>query len=72
MANKIPASDILRSVAKTQEITLEGKNEFREGSNEYGATNEEVLKNKSIDGSYIVPNMGPNFFSPSNEYKTPE
>lgn len=69
---KIPASEQLRSVAKTQENMLEAKNEFREGVNEYSATNDEVLNNKSINDSYFVPNMANNFYSPGKEYKSPE
>ena len=70
--SRIPASDQLRNIAKTQETILEGKNEFKEGSNEYGATNPEVTKDQSIDDSYFVPNMAVNFYSPTKEYKSPE
>lgn len=70
--SRIPASEQLRNIAKTQETTLEAKNEFKEGSNEYGATNEEVIKNISINDTYFVPNMANNFYSPNKEYKSPE
>jgi hypothetical protein len=42
MDNRIPAADILRSVANQQETTLGAINTFKPGGNEYGATNAEV------------------------------
>ena len=69
---KVPASTQLRSTATVQENTLEAINKFKPTSNEYSATNPEVIDNQSIDDKYVSPLESVNFYSSTNEYKSPE
>jgi hypothetical protein len=69
---RTPASDQLRSTATSQEAILEAINKFKETSNEYSATNAEVITNKAIDDRYLTPIESVNFYRPDNEYRSPE
>jgi hypothetical protein len=75
MDNRIPAAEILRGVANQEETKLEAINAFKEGSNEYGPTNTEVIS--STNGTKIDIQQRAalgviNFYSENNPYKTPE
>jgi hypothetical protein len=75
MDNRIPAADILRSVANQEETKLEAINTFKPGSNEYGATNTEVISATNgtpIDIQQRTALGSINFYSENNPYKTPE
>ena len=70
--SRTPASDQLRSVAITQENTLEAINKFKQTSNEYGATNTEVIDNLAIDDRYVNPLENLNYYNDTNQYRSPE
>ncbi len=75
MDNRIPAADILRSVANQQENTLGAINTFKPGGNEYGPTNAEVTSASNgtpIDIQQRTALGAINFYSENNPYKTPE
>jgi len=75
MDNRIPASDILRSVANQQEATLAAINTFKPGANEYGPTNAEVTSATNgtpIDVQQRTALGAINFYGESNPYTSPE
>ena len=71
LTTQIPASTILRTVAEQQEATLEAKNTFIPGKNEYGSNNPEVIDDADGTSTDIATrkfDLGRNKFSSANPY----
>ena len=73
--SRITAAQQLRDVAAQQEQKLEAINTFKPNSNEYGATNPEVLnanEGTAIDKQQRKILQSINFYNENNQYKSPE